>query len=241
MLTCQVLERGCRCVEIDVWDGEDLSSSESSSDEEKGRTKAVHSSGRIHRWRPDRVEPRVVHGFTATQECSFRNVVETIGLYAFSKTDLPLIVSLEVHTSHEQQEVMVDIMHEYWRPYLIDTFEWTEKTPLPNLDVLRKKILIKVKYSPPEQAKATGGRDSEDESQTASVSKGKIIPSLGVMGLYTRSYHFTDFDQPEARYPTHIFSMSEVKLSSVQAKDAVKLFNHNKVDDGQNRTSPTTK
>ncbi|KAG8631605.1 hypothetical protein KVT40_000745 [Elsinoe batatas] len=213
-----VLERACRCVEIDVWDGENLSSSESSSDEEKGRVKKVqhpHAPDKVHKWRPDRVEPRVLHGFTATQECSFRDVVENIGLYAFTKTDLPLIISLEVHTSHEQQEIMVEIMKEYWGPYLIDNFDWNEKTPLPSLDELRKKILIKVKYSPPEQAKPTaGGKDSEDESQSVSVSKGKIIPELGNMGLYTRSYHFTDFDQPEAKYPTHVFSMSEFKLSS---------------------------
>ncbi|PNS18160.1 1-phosphatidylinositol 4,5-bisphosphate phosphodiesterase 1 [Sphaceloma murrayae] len=223
-----VLERACRCVEIDVWDGEELSSSESSSDEEKGKVKRPQPTDKVRRWRPDRVEPRVLHGFTATQECSFRDVVEAIGLYAFTKTDLPLIISLEVHTSHEQQEIMVEIMNEYWGSFLIDNFEWNEKTPMPDLDALRNKILIKVKYSPPDQAKATSGKDSEDESQSVSVTKGKIIPALGNMGLYTRSYHFTDFDQPEAKYPTHVFSMSEFKLSSVHAKDPVKLFNHNK-------------
>ncbi|TKX22455.1 phosphatidylinositol-specific phospholipase C-like protein 2 [Elsinoe australis] len=223
-----VLERACRCVEIDVWDGEELSSSESSSDEEKGKVKKVHQTDRISKWRPDRVEPRVLHGFTATQGCSFRDVAETIGLYAFSKTDLPLIVSLEVHTTHEQQAIMVEIIKEYWGSYLIDNFDWNEQTPLPTLEAMKNKILIKVKYSPPEQAKGTGGKDSEDESQSVSVSKGKIIPELGNMGLYTRSYHFNDFDQPEAKYPTHIFSMSEMKLSSVNSKEPQKLFDHNK-------------
>lgn len=77
----QVLERGCRCVEIDVWNGEELSNGDSSSDDEPLNQRSVE---RMGKWRPGRIEPRVLHGHTATKECSFRDVVETIGLFAFT-------------------------------------------------------------------------------------------------------------------------------------------------------------
>lgn len=66
-----VLERGCRSVEIDVWDGE---------------------SG----------EPAVFHGYTLTKEVPFRDVCRAIKEKAFVASDLPIIVSLEVHAGHTQ-------------------------------------------------------------------------------------------------------------------------------------------
>ncbi|KAF2147787.1 PLC-like phosphodiesterase [Myriangium duriaei CBS 260.36] len=229
----KVLERGCRCIEIDVWDGEEFSS-DSSSDDNTHKKPAVVD--RVKKWRPDRIEPRVLHGHTATKECSFRDVVETIGLYAFKTSDMPLIVSLEIHTTHDQQLIMVEIMKEYWSDYLVENTGFDNSTALPDLEALRKKILIKVKYSDPSTTSAktaspptTKRSDSSgDESQAVSVSKGKIVAELGSMGVYTRSCHFSSFDQPEARYPTHVFSLSEQKISSISAKDPDKLFRHNK-------------
>lgn len=66
-----VLRRGCRSVEIDVWDGE---------------------SG----------EPSVFHGYTLTKHVPFREVCQAIRESAFVASDLPIIVSLEVHASHTQ-------------------------------------------------------------------------------------------------------------------------------------------
>lgn len=285
-----VLKRGCRCIEIDIWDGDDSpsTSSASSSDDEgaganaKGRRKSSDGGklrglfkrglGKLHSrggskdesfddtrdaeapqspaanqnamptpWRIDsgRIEPRVLHGYTLTKEVLFRDVCSVVRDYAFKTTDLPLIVSLEVHTSHEQQAIMVEHMYDYWRPYLVmPSPEHTEETPLPTLESLRNKILIKVKYSPPEKAnqklartssKDTQDPDSstEDEDQMAPKKKGKIIEALSRMGVYTRSCHFDSFDQPEAKMPTHIFSLSEGKLTTQQEESAGPLFEHN--------------
>lgn len=122
-------------------------------------------------------------------------------------SDLPLIVSLEIHTSSEQQKVMVEIMEELWGPYLVDPVASEDiNVPLPTLESLRKKILVKVKYSPPKSHKPqvsensseiTHDHDSsEDEAQTDTVKKGKIIDALSRMGVYTRSCHFKNFSQP---------------------------------------------
>lgn len=67
-----------------------------------------------------RPEPRVLHGWTLTSEVSFRDVCKTIRETAFQTTNLPLIVSLEVHACLEQQEIMVEIMKEEWNGLLID-------------------------------------------------------------------------------------------------------------------------
>ncbi|GAB7347997.1 hypothetical protein MBLNU459_g5495t1 [Dothideomycetes sp. NU459] len=268
-----VLERGCRCVEIDVWDGEDDQSS-SDSDRDSGnsgthvhglrkrfrkeldllKTHASHASTESHQSAlPNttnietkskvphgRVEPRVLHGHTATKEVSFRTICETIRDHAFVHSDLPIIVSLEIHTCPEQQSIMVDIMREMWGPHLVDKeIKVGDDVELPSLQSLLRKILIKVKYSSPAAAAArhtastsassAGEPDlSDEDSQTTAVKKGQIIPELGLMGVFTRSCHFRGFEQPEARLPTHIFALSESKLIGLHKRNPSALFCHNK-------------
>lgn len=298
----EILLRRCRCIEIDVWDGEESSSSHSEneggevgkleramekglgrfrsgSSGAKGAEGADHRESGAHGDEVDKIkgfvrkglthfrsgssgqsegnkeptedariqdedrrtrsaeqiEPRVLHGHTATREIPFRSVCEVIRDCAFRTTNLPLIVSLEVHCSPAQQEVMIELMTEYWKQYLVPLpDDVSDQTPLPSLESLKNRILIKVKYTPPEKAKhkarETGASEvdsSDDEEQQEPVKKGKIIEALSAMGIYTRSYHFSKFTQPEARIPTHIFSMSERKLLALQQEGSGDLFKHN--------------
>jgi hypothetical protein len=89
-----------------------------------------------------RPEPRVLHGWTLTSEITFRDVCKTIRETAFVTTNLPLIVSLEVHCSLEQQEIMVDIMKEEWAGFLIDEAHpmCDPAERLPRLDELFNKV-----------------------------------------------------------------------------------------------------
>lgn len=279
-----VLKRGCRCIEIDVWDGGSPSNSTSDSEEDpnkddkdvnklaglmkKGLTRlrsasnpkepahsdsatttapATNTSQPISdqnlmptAWRTqsNREEPRVLHGYTATKEVQFRAVCEVIREYAFVSSDLPLIVSLEVHCSHEQQEIMVEIMTEYWKQYLVEMpTDFSDETPLPPLKDLKKKILIKVKYSKPEKgrkktltkkpSKEEVDKDSDGEGQVDASKKGKIIEALSRLGVYVRSCHFDSLDQPEAKIPTHVFALSEKKLISLQDEQKDELWKHN--------------
>ena len=268
-----VLKRGCRCIEIDVWDGGSPSTSSSDAEAEgsahrerlehdvknlrkkmkKGLThfrsgsKDAPQETELERtptgddslmptpWRTQskREEPRVLHGHTATKEIAFRDVCSVIRDYAFRTSDLPLIVSLEVHCTHEQQDIMVEIMTDYWRQYLVPMpKDFSDQTPLPSLNEMRRKILIKVKYSPPETAKPTKKEgdekdSSEDEGQVGPAKKGKIIEALSNLGVYARSCHFKSLDQPEASIPTHVFALSEQKLLSLQDEFEQALFQHN--------------
>lgn len=135
---------------------------------------------------------------------------------------------------------MVDIMKEVFGSYLGDLdIEVNDNTPLPTLKDLHQRILIKVKYSAPNRAAKNKSSsrssapeieaESSGEEQAEGVQKGKIIPELGSMGIYTRSYHFKGFEQPEAKLPTHVFSLSESKLIDTHKQDASALFRHNKV------------
>ncbi|CAJ2505795.1 Uu.00g131890.m01.CDS01 [Anthostomella pinea] len=299
-----VLLRGCRCVEIDVWDGDDsdLESSASESDdsdlkEKKALRQANRKASRKERLaaslpssltsrlqktslgrkltvKGDKpaasttaeegdgvhptgaaslepsptphtvaVEPRVLHGYTLTKEVSFRKVCEAIRDNAFVVSDLPLIVSLEVHCCHQQQESMVAIMKQTWPDLLLPNPQDDAKV-LPPPGELRRKILVKVKYTPPNASTSADDEESHDrlppEAHADPKSKAagagakkakkaaKIIQALSAFGVYTRGVSFKSLSQPEASMPTHVFSVSENGVADLHESEAYRLFNHNR-------------
>lgn len=148
---------------------------------------------------------------------------------------------------------MVEIMKTVWRGFLIH-LPVPECTALPSPDSLRRKILVKVKYTDPKKAAAklqpgkhVGSSDLRSKSRGESSSsasenedlhaaddpkkkkkKSSIVPSLSALGIYTRAYHFKSLAAPEAMLPTHVFSLSEKKLMEVHASSGPTLFSHNR-------------
>ncbi|KAK5991025.1 1-phosphatidylinositol 4,5-bisphosphate phosphodiesterase 1 [Cladobotryum mycophilum] len=203
-------------------------------------------------------EPIVTHGWTLTTPCGFREVCETIRDYAFVENDLPIIISLEVHADLNQQEIMVRIMKEVWGDMLIQEPQegCDPKFRVPKLEDLRKKILIKVKRAAvkicaPQDAvtmpvvlpAADDDGTSEDEQPELKLSassppqappmqdnnmKVPICKNLGDLAVYTRSQRFESLSTPEARRPTHIFSISENRILDLHEKDPSDVFLHNK-------------
>jgi hypothetical protein len=196
----------------------------------------------------------VLHGYTLTKDTPFRAVCATIRDYAFISSSHPVIVSLEVHTSPEQQEIMVEIMNEYWKGMLadqpIDPTQSSEERALPTLQQLEKKILVKVKRSPPKQkavdpkpttlqapaepAKRTTTNETASSGEelpegAPPAPKAKISEALAKLGIFTGAYSFKSLDQPEAKIPTHVFSLSEKALMEVHETQPAALFKHNKV------------
>ncbi|KAA8645889.1 hypothetical protein EYZ11_002060 [Aspergillus tanneri] len=294
-----VLLSGCRCVEIDVWDGEpddysddgtssSSNSSDSSSDEEKvaRRKKKAKPEKKRHRhlnsissklgsWLgrdssseevpptiecvsdaaipvPSSPEPKVLHGHTLTKATTFRHVCNAIRDSAFVVSDLPVIVSLEVHASLEQQRAMVEIMEETWKGMLVEVTPEIEATQaLPALEALKRKILIKVKYVIPTSEGEEDAVDdhtdelglselqpSQGESSTLATTSNtsdppphkpsKILHALSKLAVFTKGFHFSHFTQPEAKVPGHVFSLSENAAQAAHAKERDALFEHNR-------------
>lgn len=188
-----------------------------------------------------------MHGYTLTKEVSFREVCAAIRDSAFVASELPVIVSLEVHCSQEQQQLMVEIVEQSWKGMLVPVpTEPCDSLPTPA--ELRGKILVKVKYVKPEAAKRkavieskpnlqrqrSASSSSESENQNAVIGeekkkkKSSIIDSLSSLGIYTRSYHFKTLSCSEALVPTHVFSLSEKKLMEVHESHGPTLFSHNR-------------
>lgn len=113
-----VLRRGCRCIEIDVWDGDD---GEPEVFHGYTLTKAVPFR--------DVCEAIAKHAFAEGEG--------EVG-------EAPVIISLESHATHPQQYRMVEIMKEVWGDMLVQGIEPEDVKALPTPADLRRKILVKV-------------------------------------------------------------------------------------------------
>ena len=146
------------------------------------------------------------------------------------RSDLPIIISLEVHACAQQQDMMVEIMTEIWKPFLL-TQPASECKTLPSPASLHNKILIKVKYVDPQKAalEAQSAPKEKTSSGSASTSEeeldtpepaapelkqkqkkgSSITPTLSAMGVYTRAYHFSSLNAPEASIPNRTSSIPQ--------------------------------
>jgi hypothetical protein len=151
----------------------------------------------------------VLHGHTLTKGTKFRDVCYAIRDSAFVASDLPVIVSLEVHTCIEQQATMVEIMEEAFKGMLIEVTPELEATQAPPpLESLKRKILIKVKWVP---ATGNGQGETQKDDQTdtldtppsgnqdgqpAPAKPSKVLHSLSRLAVFTKGFSFRQFAQP---------------------------------------------
>ncbi|KAL7702385.1 phosphoinositide-specific phospholipase C [Lotmaria passim] len=211
---------GCRCVELDCWNG-------------------------------PRGEPIVYHGHTRTSRIAFEDCIKTIKEYAFTVSPYPVILSLEVHTSLEQQDRIAEILVKLlgnllfkppWGPNEKPTFVFS-----PNK--LKHKILVKAKRE--ESAAEETGVDKDDCESDADTDASFVLNNADYAKMKTESKAdkketkvsaklsalvsiestgykgVKDLSYLQTKHPYHCSSYSEKKAKNVASEDADALVRIN--------------
>lgn len=241
----QVLLAGCRCVELDAWDG-------------KGEDE----------------EPIITHGMAMCTDILFRDVIYAIRDTAFVTSDYPVILSFENHCCKSQQYKMAKYCDEIFGDLLLreplPDYPLEPGAPLPPPSALKKKILIKNKRLKPEVEKqelelflqgefvieddikedasavpdkkpeeilaaaaAAAQSQSQDDAEAPPIqytgSTTNVHPWLSSMVNYAQPIKFQGFDVAESKNIHHnMSSFAETTGMSLLKTQAIDFVNYNK-------------
>lgn len=206
------MRRGCKCLELDCWDGE--------------KTKA------------GRCFPVIYHGHTITSKILFADVIRCVRAYIDQHPDTyPIILSLENHCSHPFQRQMAQDLTSILGSILYIPSKADRDGDLPSPEALRGKCVIKGKR-PPEPDDTAIEEETEDDpyepatertsSQLFSPRKNesgtnkeakppKIVEELAKLTLF-HGCKYKSFEQSIELPSSHMHSIGETKIGKIIGK-----------------------
>jgi len=200
----KALYRGCRCIELDIWDG--------AKDELTGTP-----------------IPIVYHGHTMTSKILFEDIIKTLQVFLMHQPkSFPLILSLENHCSVPYQQVMAQQMKSILGNQLYIPGESSLKRPLPSPLQLRGKVVLKGRRPVGAADDYDSGSESIDDDMTdlqsiwtekTSISKNvpqavKIHPALSSITLF-HGTQFKNWGESTKAASHHMHSFSESRVTSL--------------------------
>jgi len=203
------MQRGCKCLELDCWDGENDNSGVP--------------------------VPVVYHGHTLTSKITFSSIIRCVKGYMDSDPNTyPMILSLENHCSHPFQEVMAKVLKETLGHLLYVPDKETLDKDLPSPEALRGKVVIKGKRppepddAPDDEADSSDGEEEEKEvdgkkdDKKDKPKKVKVLPVLANLTLLNGT-HYKSFEISKTIPPSSMHSIGESKITKILDKSSANV------------------
>ena len=204
---------GCRCVEVDVWDGD------------RGNPVVFHGNSRID---------------FLLKKLKFIDVIKAIKEHAFVNSPFPVIIRLENHCGSQQQKQVAQILRNVLGDQIAMPLDMSAATNLPSPNDLRGKFLIEAKrmnkgehylQEQHEEHNEVTDKDDHNTKKKLPNNQSDTDPNLSAMVFIASGCMDTFSPENSASIPQDVMvSYSEVKVSRAwkYAEVVQNWINHNK-------------